>query len=255
MPSPFRIGSVHYLNAVPLTYGLGEGVLLLPPSQLASEMHAGRLDAALLSITEALFHPDHEILGSVGIVSRGPVYSVGLAHRQPLDQIREIHLDTASCTSVNLLRVLLDARGLRPKLIPLDSYAHAPQLDNVLLIGNPAIDFRRAQPSTAPTHAWLDFGEAWQQQEQLPFTFAAWVLRRGAPLELRQRLLQSAQAGRDALPSIVAARTEYDLAFRTAYLGGHIQYDLDEAARDGIHRFAQHLARVTGRPVYPPRFV
>ncbi len=255
MPAPFLIGSVHYLNAVPLTHGLGDGVVLLPPSQLAVEMHAGRLDAALLSITEALFHPEHEILGGVGIVSRGPVYSVGLAHRQPLDQIREIHLDTASCTSVNLLRVLLDARGLRPHLTPLDSYAHAPGLDHVLLIGNPAIDFRRAQSPTAPTHAWFDFGEAWQQQERLPFTYAAWVLRRGSPPELHERLLASARAGRDALPSIVAARTEYDLPFRTAYLGGHIQYDLDEAAREGIRRFASHLARVTGRRVYPARFV
>lgn len=258
--SPHRIGSVHYLNAVPLTYGLGDNIVLLPPSKLAVELHAGRLDAALLSITEALFHPQHEILDGVGILSRGPVYSVGLAHRQPLPEIRRIHLDTASCTSVNLLRILLDAQGLHPEFTTLDRYDHAPSLDNVLLIGNAAIDFRRTEGCVdgrvgRSGHQWLDLGELWQSQEKLPFTYAAWVLQRNAPSTLRRQLLDSAQAGLATLPSIVASRGEYDLPFRQAYLGGYIQYLMDAPAREGIRRFATHLARVSDRPVYPPRFV
>ena len=211
---PFRIGSVHYLNALPLTHGLGNDLVLLPPSKLAVEMHAGRLDAALLSITEALFHPEHEILDGVGILSRGPVYSVGLAHRQPLAAIQEIHLDTASCTSVNLLRVLLDRCGCHPRFVPLDNYASAPSLDNVLLIGNPAIDFRRTHGCTSELpgttgHQWLDLGELWQAQEQLPFTYAAWVLRKDSPTALRRLLLDSAAQGLAALPpsSLRAAST------------------------------------------------
>lgn len=259
-PPAHRIGSVHYLNAVPLTYGLGDGVVLLPPSHLAVELHAGRLDAALLSITEALFHPEHEILDGVGILSRGPVFSVGLAHRQPLPEIRRIHLDTASCTSVNLLRVLLDAQGLHPEFTPLDRYDRAPSLDNVLLIGNAAIDFRRSEgcidglPGISG-HQWLDLGTLWQEQENLPFTYAAWVLRKDAPPALRQLLLDSADRGLQALDSITTSQSEYDLSFRQAYLGGYIQYLMDAPAGEGIRRFAAHLARVSGRPVYPPRFV
>jgi chorismate dehydratase len=259
-PQAFRIGSVHYLNALPLTHGLGNDLVLLPPSKLAVEMHAGRLDAALLSITEALFHPEHEILDGVGILSRGPVYSVGLAHRQPLAAIREIHLDPASCTSVNLLRILLDRCGCDPRFVPLDDYASAPSLDNVLLIGNPAIDFRRTHggngelPGTTG-HQWLDLGELWQAQEQLPFTYAAWVLRKDSPTALRRLLLDSAAQGLAALPTIVASRSEYDPDFRHAYLGGYIQYRMDAPARAGIRRFATHLAALSERPVHPPRFV
>jgi len=257
---PFRIGSVHYLNALPLTHGLGNDLVLLPPSKLAIEMHAGRLDAALLSITEALFHPEHEILDGVGILSRGPVYSVGLAHRQPLAAIQEIHLDTASCTSVNLLRILLDRCGCHPRFVPLDNYASAPSLDNVLLIGNPAIDFRRTHGCTSELpgttgHQWLDLGEVWQAQEQLPFTYAAWVLRKNSPTALRRLLLDSAAQGLAALPSIVALRNEYDLSFRQSYLGGYIQYLMDAPAREGIRRFAERLAALSERPVHPPRFV
>lgn len=260
MPAPFRIGSVHYLNALPLTQGLGADLLLLPPSRLAVELHQGRLDAALLSITEALFHPTHCILDGPGILSRGPVFSVGLAHRQPLDAITAIHLDPASCTSVNLLKVLLSRGGQSPDFLPLASYADAPRLDNVLLIGNPAIDFRRAHACTGaepgPTgHRWLDLGELWQEQERLPFTYAAWVLRADAPPGIRQHLLDAADRGLRELDTLVAGRSEYDLAFRRSYLGGHIQYRMDADARRGIQRFAERLASVIHRPVYPPRFV
>ena len=136
-----RIGSVPYLNAVPLTHGLEQDTVFLPPSRLAVELHAGRLDAALLSITEALFHDGYDLLSGLGIVSRGPVFSVGVGHRIPLAELEEIHVDTASCTSINLLRVLLAARGLHPRLVPLADDADAPSLPAVLLIGNPAIDF------------------------------------------------------------------------------------------------------------------
>jgi predicted solute-binding protein len=247
----FRIGSVHYLNALPLTRGLGTDLVRLAPSRLATELHAGRLDAALLSITEALFHPSHEILDGIGILSRGPVFSVGLAHRQPLDQIQRIHLDPASCTSVNLLRVLLHRRGLHPTFESLPSYSDAPSLDNTLLIGNPAIDFRRQHPD----HPWWDLGQAWFESEQLPFTYAVWVLRQGSDSALRQLLRDSALRGAVELPDLIRESSEYDAPFRTAYLGGHVQYDLDAPARDGIRRFAQQLRGVTDREVYDPRFV
>jgi len=48
--APFRLGSVPYLNAVPLTAGIEHGCVFLPPSRLAAELHAGRLDAALVSV-------------------------------------------------------------------------------------------------------------------------------------------------------------------------------------------------------------
>ena len=259
MASRFRIGSVPYLNAAPLTHGLPD-VLLLPPSRLAPELHAGRLDAALLSITEAMGPHGHDVLDGCGILSRGPVYSVGLAHRHPIREIREIHLDPASCTSVNLLRILLDRCGCHPRLLPLADYASAPQRDNVLLIGNPAIDFRRAHGGSTEVpgstgHHWLDLGELWQAQEGLPFTYAAWVLRKDSPPALRQRLLDSAAQGLAAIDDIITTRPEYDPAFRRAYLGGFIQYHMDAPARAGIQRFAERLAALSERPVHPPRFV
>ena len=52
---PFRVGSVPYLNAAPLTRGLEEQILFAPPAELARRLRRDELDAALVSITEVLF--------------------------------------------------------------------------------------------------------------------------------------------------------------------------------------------------------
>lgn len=240
-----------YLNAVPLTCGLERDCVFLPPSQLAAELHAGRLDAALVSVTEILFQDGYEILDGAAIASDGPVASVFLAHREPLEQIAVVHLDPASCTSVNLLRVLLTELGLKPEFRPLPNYAAAVELDNVLLIGNPAIDFRRAPHP----HTLWDLGEAWRELTGRAFVYAVWALRRDASDALRARLRAAKSAGLAALPQIVRERPDYDLEFRRAYLGGHIRYELGDSEKAGLARFAELLARHTGRNVFPPRYV
>src|SRR5215813_14924958 len=105
--APFRVGSVSYLNAVPLTRGLEDEVSFATPSQLAELLRRDELDAALVSVTEVLFNDRYDILDGIAIASLGDVKSVLLAHRKPLEEAREIFCDTASLTSVELLRVLL----------------------------------------------------------------------------------------------------------------------------------------------------
>src|SRR5688572_33490017 len=78
----FRIGSVPYLNAVPLTRGLEDHIQFVVPSKLAELLRDGKLDAALLSITEVLFNDRYDILDGIAIASLGEVQSVILAHKQ-----------------------------------------------------------------------------------------------------------------------------------------------------------------------------
>ena len=101
------------------------------------------LDAALVSITEVLLNDRYDILDGVAIASLGEVFSVILAHKKPIEEATEIFCDTASLTSVNLLKVLLAERNLFPKFVPLENYEAATEKYFVLLIGNPAIDFQR----------------------------------------------------------------------------------------------------------------
>ena len=134
--APFRVGSVEYLNAVPLTRGIEDQIVFTTPARLAELLRRDELDAALVSITEVLFNDRYDILDGIAIASLGEVYSVLLAHKKPLKEAKEIFCDTASLTSVNLLKVLLAERGLKPEFKPLENYEAAADKDFVLLIGD-----------------------------------------------------------------------------------------------------------------------
>ena len=98
--APFRVGSVGYLNTVPLTRGLEEEVIYATPARLAEMLQRDELDAALVSVVEVLFNDRYDILDGIAIASLGEVKSVLLAHRKPLSEVTEIFCDTASLTSV-----------------------------------------------------------------------------------------------------------------------------------------------------------
>src|SRR5512144_1949427 len=87
--APFRVGSVGYLNTVPLTRGLEEEVVYATPARLAEMLQRDELDAALVSVVEVLFHDRYDILDGIAIASLGEVKSILLAHRKPLDEARE----------------------------------------------------------------------------------------------------------------------------------------------------------------------
>ena len=250
--APFRVGSVGYLNAAPLTRGLEDEVIFTTPAKLAEMLRRDELDAALVSTTEVLFNDRYDVLDGIAIASLGEVLSVFLAHRRPLEAAKEIFCDTASLTSVNLLKVLLAERGLRPEFKPLPDYAVAGEKDFVLLIGNPALDFRRA---SHPHEIW-DLGAAWFELTQLPFVYAVWALRRGVEnVELRRQLTEAKDFGLDTLDHIIRNRTEYDEALRQDYLGWHIHYHLGTDEKRGLAKFIELLRKHNLGPVFAPKFI
>ena len=250
--APFRVGSVGYLNAAPLTRGIEDEVVFATPARLAEMLRRDELDAGLVSITEVLFHDRYDVLDGIAIASLGEVLSVFLAHRRPLEEAKEIFCDPASLTSVNLLKVLLAERGLHPEFKPLPDYASATERDFVLLIGNPALDFRRAPHSY---EIW-DLGAAWFELTQLPFVYAVWALRRGVEnAELRRQLAEAKDFGLDTLDHIIRNRTEYDEALRQDYLGWHIHYHLGTDEKRGLAKFIELLRKHDLGPVFAPKFV
>src|SRR2546425_9595060 len=190
--APFRVGSVRYLNAVPLTRGLEEQVTFTVPSTLAEMLRRDELDAALVSVTEVLFNDRYDVLDGIAVASLGEVKSVLLAHRQPIEEVKEVFCDTASLTSVQLLRVLLAERGLHPEFKPLASYDFVALPDYALLIGDPAIDFLRAPRQ----HEIWDLGAAWYELTGLPFVYAVWALCRGIESSRLRRQLRRSEERR-----------------------------------------------------------
>jgi chorismate dehydratase len=250
--APFRVGSVPFLNGVPLTRGLEDEIIFAVPSKLAEMLRHDELDAALVSLTEVLLTDRYDVLDSIAVASLGEVRSVFLAHRGPIEAAREIYCDPASITSVSLLRVLLAERGLKPEFKPLAGYDLAALPDYALLIGDVALDFLRAPH----THEIWDLGTAWMELTRLPFVYAVWALRRGVENSvLRRQLREARDFGMDTLDYIIQSRTEYDYEFRKDYLGWHIHYHLGAEEKRGIAKFIELLRRHGNEQVFEPRFV
>ena len=234
----YRIGSVPYLNARPLVEGLADQLVFDVPSRLADRFAAGELDAALLPVYEAVSHEHALIADDMAIASRGEVFSVFLAHREPLSEIETVALDPASHTSNHLLQCLFaEFLGLEPE------YATEPADERQarLLIGDPAIRFRQAHSGDG--WKFLDLGAEWMRCTGLPFVFACWVLREdvrdaeamaSALREVKQRGL--AARGR------IASEHE-DAEFVKHYLMHYIRFDLGAEEKQAIALFAALLRK------------
>lgn len=250
--APMRVGSVPYLNSVPLTRGLEDQIVFAPPSKLAELLQAKELDAALVSVTEVLFNDGYEVLDGIAVASLGEVKSVFLAHKKPIEEVDVVYCDTASLTSVNLLKILLAEQGLSPVFRPLEYYPDAEFQDFVLLIGNPAIDFVRAEHE----HRVWDLGQAWYKMTQLPFVYAVWALRKGCVDDATRKLLREARDfGLDTLDYIIASRTEFDAEFRKDYLSWHIHFHLGADEKLGLARFIELIKINQLGEVFDPVFV
>jgi len=250
--APFRVGSVAYLNAVPLTRGLEDQVTFATPAELASLLRRDELDAALVSVVEVLFNDRYDILDGIAIASLGEVKSVLLAHRHPLEEAREIYCDPASLTSVELVRVLLAERGIKAEFKVLPSYDFAALPDYALLIGDRALDLLLGPH----THEIWDLGAAWYEQMKLPFVYAVWALLRGIENSALRRYLREARDfGLDTLDSIIRSRTDYTQEFRQDYLGWHIHFHLGSDEKRGLVRFMELLRKHGSQPVFDPKFV
>jgi chorismate dehydratase len=235
-----RIGCVKYLNARPLIHGYDGPVVFDHPSGLARDLSRGALDVALVPIFEALRGPRYMVADGVAIASDGPVFSVFLAHRGPLEEVRTVALDPASLTSVHLLQVLLaEYHGIRPRCVELRGFP--TEADAVLLIGNQAIDFRA---SDRGSHRILDLGEEWKRCTGLPFVYAPWLLRPGLadPTAIAGALRELKQRGIVHIDDIIRADS-HDPAFSRRYLTEHIRFDLGPREKAGIEKFRTLLAK------------
>ncbi|MDQ3624566.1 MAG: menaquinone biosynthesis protein [Verrucomicrobiota bacterium] len=236
-----RVGCVPYLNARPLIEDYDGPVRFEHPSLLAKCLAAGELDAALTPIFEVLGPRRYVLVDGVGIASDGPVYSVILAYRGDLADVRTIALDPASLTSIHLVQVLLrEGHGLNPQCVA--SSGHGSEAEARLLIGNQAIDFRAALPAG---YRILDLGEEWQRQTGLPFVYALWALRQGLParIEIAGELRSLQRTGRRRIPDIARCHPLYGAAFCERYFTQHLRFHLGSRERQGIEQFRVLLAR------------
>ena len=249
-PPAIRIGAVSYLNSRPLTLCLADlaphgQVVLDLPSRLADGLSAGRLDVALVPSIEYARHDGCTIVSDACVACDGPVRSVKLYSRVPIERIETLALDEGSRTSVALARILLKERfGLEPKLEPLaiGSTFETSGADAAVLIGD-----RGMQPVDGQFTTEWDLGEEWSRWTGLPFVFAMWIARPGVELHRVDLALAAARdQGVRRLPEI--ARREAPLLGIDEnecleYLRDNLRFRLGDREIEGLKRFYELAQR------------
>ena len=140
-----RVGAVTYLNAKPLVVALAEvapraEIVIDYPSRLADALAAGQLDVAMIPSIEYARHGGYTIVSDACIACDGPVRSVKLYGRVPVEDVHTLALDEGSRTSAALARILLNERfGVTPQ----DPTA-APRGDGRRLAGRCGVADRRS---------------------------------------------------------------------------------------------------------------
>ena len=245
-----RLGAVGYLNARPLTWALDRSpgrwqVRYDVPSACAALLQAGAIDLGLVPSIEYLQSPDYRFVPGVGIGSCGPVASVALYTRLPIEAVTSIALDTSSRTSVALIKVLCHHRfDIAP------SFAHhGPDLDAMtrahdaaLLIGDPAFDADHEALGLRK----IDLGAEWTSMTGLPFIYAAWTGRAGAATADEVRALQEAQdegiRARLAIADEYGRGDEARAARAAVYLRDNVRYGLGPKEAAGLQLFLDYAA-------------
>ena len=140
----FTVGSVPYVNAIPLTRQLERWKYLFDvrydvPSALPAMLERGEAHAILVSSVDALRTPGRRMADGVCIGSDGEVKSVRLFSRVPPKQIRRLALDASSMTSNRLAQVILNDRyDVRPEVVTLPPHLEGMlvEADACVLIGD-----------------------------------------------------------------------------------------------------------------------
>lgn len=248
IPDSLRLGCVKYLNAVPLIHGSQREVHFDHPAALCRQLATGQLDVALVSSFEYLRNPIYSVVDRIAIASDGPVFSVILAHRGPLEQLREVVVDPASETSVNLLRCLLGEQGMAPAFV---SQGEINTERALLLIGDQAIRFRQ---QSAGRDQILDLGAEWKKTAGKPFVYALWLIQpdyaeKGAVAGALRSLGQKNLRNLDAL---IAEQPESNRAFCEFYFRECLRFAFGEKEKEGFRMFGELCAKQKLVPAVPP---
>ncbi len=269
-----RISAISFLNTAPLMWDFVRGEAPAPqplqtpefdirytvPSQCSEDLRAGSADLGIIPAVTYATIPGLVILYDVAIAAKGPVRSILLVCKVPLERVRTIAADTSSRSSVALLEVLCRKFWGGPrKMVPM-----APLLDLMLaacdaalLIGDPALLVDRSP------YRVYDLAEEWNRLTGKPFVFAFWALRLDALGEVR-RDLDLAAVFRDSRdhglkPENIAviARNWAPLvgigeAEVSSYLTENLYSYLDADCLAGLELFYRYAAEYKLIPAAPP---
>jgi len=264
-----NIGHIQYANCTPIFSALsahfdcaGYRFVSGVPARLNAMLRSGELDLSPSSSIEyALAHEQYCLLPELSISAIGPVKSVFLFARVPIEELdgAAIGLSAESDTSVNLLKVLLARKcgfsnSFERTRLPLSQALE--RFPGLLLIGDAAL---RGAVAAGAYHVY-DLGQLWHDFTGLPFVFALWIVRLDSA---RNKGRELAALGRDLVaaknfayasyPEIAAGCREREWLGEAELVDywQTISYELTAAHLEGARCFFRHACEMGLIPSQP----
>jgi len=256
----YVLGVPRYANTSPLYHFLRESGDLKfrygVPTELNRWLLEGLVDLSLVSSYFYLANAGRlKPLPDFSIADLGPVYSVNLFHKVPWERLRRVALTTESATSVQLLRYLLEADGVRPEYASeTGGLELLERYDGVLLIGDRAIQTYAGLLPELPESVHrvprqvgevrvTDLSMRWYGRTRLPFVFAVWATRKDQPppAEVVRKLRAARQKGLGNLEAVSLAEAQrlgVPQPLMQHYLW-NFRYQLEAPDRLGLQAFAE----------------
>lgn len=256
-----RLGKIGYLNVLPIYHPLENGLIegefdisSGPPSALNKLMDAGKLDVSAASSIEYARHSEkYYLLPDIAIGSRGPVQSVLLLSRCPVEDLsgKTILVSAQTHTSAALLKVLLKEWQIDVDFVTDDATAcleNGQCPEAILAIGDEALNLR--YHPDYPNK--VDLGEAWRDLTGLPFIFGVWIAQRSSLETRRESVLKACDAlirarhwGTDNIGEMCTLAAESSCLSTEqmcSYFDGLV-YEFGEREKEGLRLFYSYLEK------------
>jgi len=265
-----RISVVQFLNTAPLVWGFTDGPLkgkydlsFAVPSQCAEALRRGEADVGIIPAVEYQRMDGVVVLPDMAVAAKGPVRSILVVAKRPIEKVKRFALDISSRSSAGLVRLLSAGHWhITPEFVEAqpDPGAMLAEADAALLIGDPALRIAVQLDALAekkPGHEFCcagdptalpvprvetlyvyDVAEEWRAMTGKPCVLAIWVGRREAVSpQVVADFLASKEYGLERIDEIAeAAAAQLDLPARALahYLRENIDFSLDAENRAGL---------------------
>ncbi len=238
----WKLGVVSFLNARPLVHGLDRAadleLVFDVPSKLAERLDDSEVDVALVPVVDfAGADRKWQIVSDACIGCDGETLTVRVFSRVPPEQVRRLHVDGDSHTSVVLASVIWrELYGADLEVVTFSGDETVDECEAVLLIGDKVV-----HNTLLDYDIQTDLGSAWKTLTGLPFVFAAWA----GPVdrdygELGARLSIARDGGVRAAALIAAdfgPGLNWPVALAERYLTKRLKFDLGDRQREAMRLF------------------
>jgi len=248
IPPLLTFGIHDFLNASPLILLLKEQgadvgfqIVTDSPAALADRLESGHLDLAMIPSVEYFKSADKYLLiPNLCIASRGPVGTVLLLAKKPLNEINSIAVDFRSRTSVAALKILFPfSSSLEIHPVPPDLNSMLAEHPAALIIGDQGLTLNNLGPAITV----YDLSQEWFKQTGKTFVHAVVAVNQKISLNNAQKkIFQKVKVeGLNRIEEIIFAQRDLSIVGSGVledYLINKIRYDLNSDAIDGLTHFS-----------------